>query len=114
MLRLYTYFRSSAAFRVRIALNLKGLAWDYVAVNIIADGGGEQATADYRARFSAVAAGTAGLPPLEVVLFVGDNIQDFPALSQDVRDDGDDALAGFTDRFVLLANPMYGSWEKNL
>jgi maleylacetoacetate isomerase/maleylpyruvate isomerase len=27
MLRLYTYFRSSAAFRVRIALNLKGLDW---------------------------------------------------------------------------------------
>src|SRR5690606_8738502 len=27
MLTLYTYFRSSAAFRVRIALNLKGLQW---------------------------------------------------------------------------------------
>jgi maleylpyruvate isomerase len=27
MLKLYTYFRSSAAFRVRIALNLKGLDW---------------------------------------------------------------------------------------
>jgi len=28
MLKLYTYFRSSAAFRVRIALNLKGLDWE--------------------------------------------------------------------------------------
>ena len=28
MIRLYTYFRSSAAFRVRIALNHKGLPWE--------------------------------------------------------------------------------------
>ena len=26
---LYSYFRSSASFRVRIALNLKGLPYDY-------------------------------------------------------------------------------------
>lgn len=30
-LRLHTYFRSSAAYRVRIALELKGLAWEPVA-----------------------------------------------------------------------------------
>ena len=42
------------------------------------------------------------------------HVQRAAAVGQDVRDDGDDALAGFTDRFVLLANPMYGSWEKNL
>lgn len=34
MLTLYTYFRSSAAFRVRIALNLKGLDWHPVAVSL--------------------------------------------------------------------------------
>ena len=34
MLKLYTYFRSSASFRVRIALNWKGLDYEPVAVNL--------------------------------------------------------------------------------
>lgn len=36
-MHLYTYFRSSAAFRVRIALNLKGLEWEAVPVNLRAN-----------------------------------------------------------------------------
>ncbi len=33
-MKLYNYFRSSASFRVRIALNLKGLDFDYIPVHI--------------------------------------------------------------------------------
>jgi maleylacetoacetate isomerase len=33
-MKLYNYFRSSASFRVRIALQLKGLAYDYIPVHI--------------------------------------------------------------------------------
>ncbi|MEA1649537.1 maleylacetoacetate isomerase [Nitrospirillum sp. BR 11164] len=47
-LALYTYFRSSAAYRVRIALNLKGLAAEQVPVHLLRDGG-EQLKPDYLA-----------------------------------------------------------------
>ena len=46
MLKLYTYFRSSAAYRVRIALNLKGLPYKSVPVHLLRDGG-EQHAPDY-------------------------------------------------------------------
>ena len=45
MFTLYTYFRSSAAFRVRIALNLKALAWQPEVVWLPS---GEQAADQYR------------------------------------------------------------------
>jgi maleylacetoacetate isomerase len=37
--KLYTYFRSSAAYRVRIALNLKGQAYEAVPIHLTKDGG---------------------------------------------------------------------------
>jgi maleylpyruvate isomerase len=36
---LYSYFRSSAAYRVRIAFNLKGLSYDTVAIHLQREGG---------------------------------------------------------------------------
>ncbi len=38
-LKLYSYWRSSAAYRVRIALNLKGLVYETIAVNLVGEGG---------------------------------------------------------------------------
>jgi maleylacetoacetate isomerase len=45
-IRLHGFFNSSAAYRVRIALNLKGLGWEHVGVNLRA---GAQNQADYQA-----------------------------------------------------------------
>ena len=47
-MKLYTYFRSSAAYRVRIALNLKGLDYEALPVHLLRNGG-EQLTDAYRA-----------------------------------------------------------------
>ncbi|MDQ7729610.1 maleylacetoacetate isomerase [Halomonas sp. SpR8] len=49
MTTLYGYFRSSAAYRVRIALNLKGLDYDQVPINLVK---GEQRSGDHLARNS--------------------------------------------------------------
>jgi maleylpyruvate isomerase len=47
MLKLYDYFRSSASFRVRIALNLKGLDYETVTIHLL-NNGGEQHSSAYK------------------------------------------------------------------
>ena len=47
-MKLYSYFRSSAAYRARIALNLKGLDYEIVPIHLVKDGG-QHKRADYRA-----------------------------------------------------------------
>ncbi|GAB6195039.1 maleylacetoacetate isomerase [Lysobacter xanthus] len=44
-LRLYSYWRSSAAYRVRIGLALKGLRYDIVPVHLVRDGGEQHSPA---------------------------------------------------------------------
>ena len=46
MIKLYNYFRSSAAYRVRIALNLKSMPYEYLPVHLVK---GEQRNEPYRA-----------------------------------------------------------------
>jgi maleylpyruvate isomerase len=48
-MKLYGYFRSSAAYRVRIALNLKDIAVEHIGTHLLKDGG-RQKLPDYLAR----------------------------------------------------------------
>ncbi|MCE5973132.1 maleylacetoacetate isomerase [Sinirhodobacter sp. WL0062] len=49
MIRFHGYFRSSSAYRCRIAFNLKGVGYDFVSVHLRRDGG-QQKTPEYRAK----------------------------------------------------------------
>jgi 5'-nucleotidase (lipoprotein e(P4) family) len=66
---------------------------------------------DKNPRFEAVQNGTAaaGLPALQVLAWVGDNIKDFPGRSQT----NSAPLAEFGEHLFMLPNPVYGSWESN-
>ncbi|MCL4808292.1 MAG: hypothetical protein KJ062_10960, partial [Thermoanaerobaculia bacterium] len=66
-------------------------------------------------RFDSVVNGTAApaVGPVEVLVWVGDNIQDFPGRSQTLRDEDESAFAEFGVRYFALPNPIYGTWEKN-
>ena len=58
VMKLHNYFRSSASFRVRIALELKGLDYDYIAVHI--------ARGDHRKELYAALCADALVPMLEI------------------------------------------------
>lgn len=64
-------------------------------------------TGDKNPRFSEVQSGSSGTPPLKVLMWFGDNIEDFPGLSQQQPDLGD-----FGVRYFAFPNPSYGSWEE--
>lgn len=78
---------------------------------------------DKNSRFNAVQTGNYDskemvysntLPAHKVVVFMGDNIQDFPNLNQkqlQMNPNNISQLKAFGKGYFLLPNPMYGSWE---
>lgn len=73
------------------------------------------ATDDKNPRFDAVQNGGAapGVPAITVLEWLGDNIQDFPHLSQSIHEAPESAFARFGQSFFVLPNAMYGSWQAN-
>ena len=73
------------------------------------------ASSDKNPRFAAVQGGSAPskLPAMRVIMWLGDNIQDFPNLGQSVRGSGAAGFAEFGRTWFVLPNPLYGSWDKN-
>jgi 5'-nucleotidase (lipoprotein e(P4) family) len=64
---------------------------------------------DKNPRFHSIVNGESGAAaPLNVLIWIGDNIRDFPDLDQ--KSPGD--LAQFGTRYFALPNPMYGSWQQ--
>jgi 5'-nucleotidase (lipoprotein e(P4) family) len=88
--------------------NLKKLGFPYEAIFCQVG-----TVSDKNPRFQAIQNGTNGMPAHDVLMWIGDNILDFPNQSQDIRSGGDDAFADFGSRFVVIPNPVYGSWQKN-
>ncbi|HEV8241244.1 MAG TPA: HAD family acid phosphatase [Thermoanaerobaculia bacterium] len=88
-------------------LRSEGVPFDLLLLRPSPDKGAKQP------RWDAVEQGTAapGVPPLEIVMWVGDNIKDFPGGDQSLRRAPAEALAAFGDRFIIIPNPLYGSWK---
>lgn len=93
------------------AANLRAQRLPYDVVLCKPDDG----PSDKTPRWKAVQEGTASqqLPPLELVMWIGDNIHDFPGGSQEWAGGSEDAVRWFGERFFVLPNPMYGSWTDN-
>ncbi len=75
----------------------------------------KQETGEKEPRWEKIETGKASpeLPPLEIVMWLGDNIRDFPDLDQALRLQPEEASDAFGARFFVLPNPMYGSWARN-
>ncbi|HKV10946.1 MAG TPA: HAD family acid phosphatase [Thermoanaerobaculia bacterium] len=102
--------REKVCTETRDNLTSERLVYDVVLCQPDDDKSGEK-----EPRWEQVEKGTAAkdLPPLKLVMWIGDNIQDFPDQDQSLRGKPEDAFKDFGVRWFVLPNPMYGSWEKN-
>lgn len=66
------------------------------------------------ARWRSIADGSASdeLPALDVVMYLGDNIRDFPGLDQSLAGADEAAFSAFGAELFVVPNPMYGSWAE--
>jgi len=94
-----------------VAANLNAISLPYDLLVCRAEDGEDRK----EGRWKSVADGTArpDLGQLEILVWVGDNIQDFPGQSQALRSQPESAFGDFGVRFFALPNPVYGTWEKN-
>ena len=97
----------------RANLTAQGIWYDY-EIGRAADQP-EEKSARWRAAIEGLAAATGGTPA--PVIWVGDQVTDFPILDAQGRidramtqhDDGE----GIGERFFLIPNPIYGNWSAN-
>jgi maleylacetoacetate isomerase len=89
MMKLHAYFRSSTSYRLRIALNLKGLDYDIVPVNLLKS---EQQSDEYRSRnpFAGVpllkADGRDRAQSMAIIEWLDEAYSDRPLLPRDTED----------------------------
>jgi len=56
---------------------------------------------------------TEEIPAVEIVMWLGDNINDFPDMTQETRFSSPEAFDDYGTRFFVFPNPSYGSWQAN-
>ena len=114
----FTHLVQSLGGRVVIVTNRNDATCSETRANLAAIGVDAAAVlcqvgaeSDKGPRFAAVQSGAVpGLPALTVAMWVGDNIQDFPGLTQQAWQS---ASGEFGSRYWVFPNPMYGSWPRN-
>lgn len=95
-----------------VAANLDALKLEHDLLICRADANASDSRKE--ARWKAIADGTArpDLGKVELLVWVGDNIQDFPDQGQSLRGKDESAFGDFGVRFFALPNPVYGTWQK--